>query len=306
MKSLNHAVRIVGLALAGWACLQFATGSTAWADAYEGYTLFSVNNSTHSYMVDMNNTVVHSWNHSRVGGYCCYLLDNGNILRPAEGTTSTPFNGGGISGLIQEVEPDGSLAWSYTYRNSSVCAHHDIEPMPNGNVLIIAWELKTAAQAVQAGLNHSSQMWPDHIVEVQPTGATTGTIVWEWHVWDHLIQDYDPSKSNYGVVANHPELIDINLAGGGMGGGDWMHTNALSYNPERDQIVFSCHNLNEIYVIDHSTTTAEASDRATGYVQALRPRGVAGPLRSAREIGYRCRMSGWRPISSPCESRRTK
>ena len=26
--------------------------------------------------------------------------------------------------------------------------YHDVEPMPNGNVLLIAWELKTAAEAI--------------------------------------------------------------------------------------------------------------------------------------------------------------
>ena len=51
---------------------------------------------------------------------------------------------------------------------------------------------------------------PDHIIEVKPTGPTSGDIVWEWHAWDHLIQDYDSSKANYGVVEDHPELIDIN------------------------------------------------------------------------------------------------
>ena len=48
---------------------------------------------------------------------------------------------------------------------------------------------------------------PDHIIEVDPS---TDSIVWEWHVWDHLIQDYDPEKENYGVPSEHPELVDIN------------------------------------------------------------------------------------------------
>jgi hypothetical protein len=263
MMRLTRIFGFVGLGLGVLLLLPIYAGFSAQADPYEGYTLFSVNNSTHSYMVDMNNAVVHSWTHNKTGGYSCYLLDSGNIIRPCE-STGSPLGGGGAAGIVQEVAPNGTVVWQYTYSGSTYRSHHDIEPLPNGNVLLIAWELKTSAEAIQAGLNHSAQIWPDHIIEVEPTGPTSGTIVWAWHAWDHLIQDWDPSKNNYGVVGQHPELIDINLAGGGMGGGDWMHTNGLSYNPEWDQIVFSCHNLNEIYVIDHSTTTAQAASHSGG------------------------------------------
>jgi hypothetical protein len=93
-------------------------------------------------------------------------------------------------------------------------------------------------------------------------GATGGNVVWEWHLWDHLIQDADPTKQNYGVVGDHPELLDINL--GNVTTGDWVHANAIDYNPELDQIVISSHYLDEIYVIDHSTTTAEAAGHTGG------------------------------------------
>jgi hypothetical protein len=263
LAQITRTAGLVAIALSGSFCLQFSCSSTARAEPYDGYTLFSINNSNRSYMVDMTNTVVHSWTHNRTGGYCVYLLNNGDILRPAE-STGSPLNGGGAAGIVQEVAPNSTVVWQYTYSSATYRTHHDIEPLPNGNVLLIAWELKTAAEAIQAGLNHSAQMWPDHIIEVHPTGSTTGEIVWVWHAWDHLIQDYNPAKDNYGVVGEHPELIDINLGGGGMGGGDWMHTNGISYNPEWDQIVISCHNLNEIYVIDHSTTSAEAASHSGG------------------------------------------
>ena len=49
-------------------------------------------------------------------------------------------------------------------------------------------------------------------MEIQPTGKTTGKVVWEWHLWDHLIQDHDKAKANYGNVADHPELVDLNYS----------------------------------------------------------------------------------------------
>jgi hypothetical protein len=228
--------------------------------AFNGYTLFSQNNSRYSYLVDMNNTVVHSWTHTKTGGYSCYLLPDGTLMRSAVSSNSQ-INGGGATGIVQKIAWDGSLLWEYTYSSSTYRTHHDIEPLPNGNVLLIAWEVKTAAQCVAAGLNHSATLWPDHIIEVQPVGTNGGTIVWKWHFWDHLIQDYDATKLNYGVVAQHPELLDINI---GSTSGDWMHVNGISYDAEKDLIVFSSHNLDELYVIDHSTTTQQAASHSGG------------------------------------------
>jgi hypothetical protein len=98
-------------------------------------------------------------------------------------------------------------------------------------------------------------------VEIEPTGSSGGIIVWEWHVWDHLIQEYDPSKDNYGVVEDHPELIDINY---GNHQQDWNHINSIDYNEELDQILVSVHEFDEIWVIDHSTTIEEAADHTGG------------------------------------------
>src|SRR5687767_11332295 len=39
---------------------------------------------------------------------------------------------------------------------------------------------------------------------------------------------------------------------------DWMHTNSVDYQPATDLILLSVPRLDEIWIIDHSTTTAEA------------------------------------------------
>jgi hypothetical protein len=144
--------------------------------------------------------------------------------------------------------------------------HHDAEWLPNGNVLLIAWELRTRPQAIAAGRNPAlvtaQGLWPDHLIEVAPTGPATGTIVWEWHLWDHLIQDFDPTKVNYGVVGDAPELVDLNFAANAVA--DWTHINSIDVNPAFDQIILSVHNLGEIWVIDHSTTTQQAAGHTGG------------------------------------------
>jgi hypothetical protein len=239
----------------------FAFISSMHAQQWGDYTLYSVQNSTAAYLIDTNNTTFHSWTGlTGSTGYSCYLLPGGTLLRTVTTTNST-FTGGGMTGRVQKVDYSGTLLWDFTYSTSSYCAHHDICPMPNGNVLLISYELKTASQVTAAGCSSAITMWPDKIVEVQPTGATTGTIVWEWHLWDHLCQSYSSSQSNYVTnTADHPELYDVNYSPQK----EIWHMNGIDYNPILDQVVVSAHNTNEIYVIDHSTTTAEAASHAGG------------------------------------------
>ncbi len=230
-----------------------------------GETLISPLYSTATYLVDIDLNVIQTWHGGNPPGFVAYLLEDGSILRPCTHSGGY-FYGGALGGRVQRYDADDQLVWDYLFSNSQHAQHHDVLMLPNGHVLLIAWERKTQAEAIAAGrVNVSSEIWPDALFEIEPVGATGGNVVWEWHLWDHLIQDVDPNKDNYGVVAEHPELLDINLGTlSGMGGGDWVHANAIDYHPELDQIAFSSHYLNELYVIDHSTTTAEAAGHAGG------------------------------------------
>ena len=232
---------------------------------FDGYTLFSPEYLTSTYLIDMNGKIVYTWKSEYVQGLATYLLENGDLLRLDQFGSNIQFNGGGKAGRFEKFDKDSNLLWEFDYANDEHCSHHDIEPLPNGNILIIAWELKTKEEAISVGRNpnrlRSNSIWPDHIIELQPAGSNGGNIVWEWHVWDHLIQDYDQTKDNYGVIKEHPELIDINF---GNTDSDWNHINAVDYNEEFDQILLSVHNFNEIWVIDHSTTTEEAAEHTGG------------------------------------------
>jgi hypothetical protein len=232
-----------------------------------GQILFSPMVSSVTYLIDRNGKVDHTWPSSYFPGEAVYWLGDGTILRTIR--VGIGPGGGGVGGGVQKVQWDGTVTWDFRYNTNGYLSHHDIEPLPNGNVLMIAWETKTSAEAVAAGRNPNTLMgnefMPDHIIEVHPTGPTSGDIVWEWHVWDHLIQDFDFSKENYGLVANHPELIDINFGVlPDLLTPDWLHSNSIDYNEEFDQILISVHHFDEIWVIDHSTTTAEAAGHTGG------------------------------------------
>jgi hypothetical protein len=230
----------------------------------EGQILYSPMWTTTTYLRYADGSLNHSWSSSYFPGVAVRWLGDGTILRTIR--TGDGGGAGGSGGGVQKVEWDGTIVWDFRYNTNGVLSHHDVRALPNGNVLMIAWETKTRTEAIAAGRNPSYVtnfgFKPDHIIEVHPTGPTSGEIVWEWHVWDHVIQDYDSAKDNYGVVEDHPELVNLNYQTSSQT--DWMHTNSIDYNEKFDQILISICNFNEIWVIDHSTTTEEAAGHTGG------------------------------------------
>jgi len=231
----------------------------------DGYVLYCPMWSTTTYLITNNGQVAHTWGNSIYqDSQSTYLLENGNLVRASLVATSF-FTAGGYQGRVEIFDWNDTRLWNYEYSTFDYCSHHDVQPLPNGNILIIAWERISKNEAILAGRNPNSiqgdSIWSDYIVEVQPVGDSEGIIVWEWHAWDHIVQDFDQNKENYGIIKDHPELIDINF---GNMRTDWLHTNSIDYNPELDQILLSVHNFNEIWIIDHSTTVEEAASNSGG------------------------------------------
>ena len=241
--------------------------------AFDGYTLFAPLSYTTTYLIDIDGNLVNFWESDYTPGNSAYLLDNGHLLRTAYIPNSV-FHGGGSGGRIQEFDWDGNLVWDFVFSSTEHYSHHDIELMPCGNILVIAWEYKSMSEAIEAGrapmLLSDSALWPDMIVEIEPTGDTTGNIVWEWHSFDHLVQHYDSTKDNYGVIADNPGKLNINCTPTGAGA-DWLHINAVDYNPRLDQIAISSREFSEFFVIDHSTANYDSP--SVGILAAAGPAG---------------------------------
>ncbi|MCC6409040.1 MAG: aryl-sulfate sulfotransferase, partial [Planctomycetes bacterium] len=270
--------------------------------AFPGLNLLAPLHSTSTYLVDLDGAIVHEWKSDAPPGQSVYLRENGHLLR-AERVDNDVFYGGGEGGRVRELALDGTVVWEYVCSDATRRQHHDFTMLPNGHLLLIAWERKSGEQAFEAGRDPSllaaGELWPDMLLEVELTPPSGGKVVWEWHAWDHLVQERAPTKPNYGKVAEHPELVDVNAdrqprseaedaaeledlrrlgyagdaprsgdarrgRGGPSRGGDWLHTNAVDYEPKLDLIALSVHSLSEVWILDHSTTTAQAASHAGG------------------------------------------
>lgn len=248
--------------------LLFST--SLFSQSFDGFTLYNEQNRNTTYLIDKDGNTSFTWDCNTSGNYAVHLTEEGNLIRGGV-YSGNRLTGAAIGGIIQEYDSNSDVVWEYVYSTSDHCSHHDFTVLPNGNVILIAWEVKSVAELTQAGVsNASTDQWPTHFIELEPDGNGSATIVWEWHMWDHLIQDVDNTKDNYGVIADHPELMDINAItvssrpGPGGGGGDWFHVNGIDYNEKLDQLVFTSRYASEVFIIDHSTTTAEAASHSGG------------------------------------------
>ena len=206
-------------------------------EVFEGYTLFAPEYSKKTYLIDNSGKIVHIWKSNYSQALQVALLKNGSLLRADAPGFDIRVLRGGYSGRIEMFNWDGDLIWEFEYINKEHYIHHGFKVLPNGNILLLASSDKTRSEAIAAGCNPALlklRLAMDYIIEVEPTYPKGGIIVWEWCIWDHIIQDFDPTKNNYGAVSEHPELIDINYRG--FKGGffsiyvKFAHMNSLDYN----------------------------------------------------------------------------
>ena len=275
------------------------SGLTTHAEATApGYVLFSPLSSGTTYLLDTDARAVHTWE-SDYAPHSLYLLPNGNLLRPGRDPDRSRFEAGGAMGLVQIFDWGGNLLWDWKLSDETRILHHDVEPLPNGNFLAIGWEVKTPEEALAAGrrpdLIPEKGLWSEFIAEIEPLPPDDARIVWSWHVWDHLIQDFDPDAANFGDPAEHPERVDINAGSPELEidaeeleelralgyvpeaneededdedaeedevDPDFLHINAVDWHPELDQIAMTPPMLNEVWIIARPSSTEEAAGPA--------------------------------------------
>ena len=251
--------------------------------AFDGYTLvhdaaFGGQNANRIYLTDMNGETVHQWEPGpyQPEGAVAYLLENGLLLRTISShhwlhDEHYPV---GAAGTVQLLDWDSNVVWEYEMDvPEKHVFHHDVDYMPNGNILAIAYTGFSREEARSMGWDgefpvNADTVWLDKVVELQPDLVDGSTeIVWQWNVWDHLVQDRFPDRPNFGDVESEVGKIDINYLREDYVlfiGGQMNHVNSVDYNAELDQIVLSSAAYGELWFIDHSTTMAEAAGDSGG------------------------------------------
>ncbi|MBN1758269.1 MAG: aryl-sulfate sulfotransferase [Chitinispirillaceae bacterium] len=242
----------------------------------EGYIVCGSYGGTKTYLFDKTGAVVHTWDHAalpdNLNGYSCYLLENGDLLRSGQTNNDVSSGAAPKQGTLSEIDAHGNVVWGwYTHANKQQMMHHDFKPMPGGHILCVAFVTVARDSAMALGLDStvfsssggmggiggpSTSIELEKIFEVIPdrTGGDNHQIVWEWNIWDHII----PKEQ----AVDHPELFSGDL--GPTFFGQWVHLNGIDFSPEKNLIAFTSRIFSELFIIDHSTTTAEASGHSGG------------------------------------------
>ena len=187
--------------------------------AQTGYTLIDGRNSNDIYLVDNEGRIVNEWLSEYPAGNMAYLLEDGSLLRAADPgpLNDTEIIQFGDGGLIERFDWDGELIWSFVYNDPEARQHHDIEPMPNGNVLILAWEYHPIEEVWARGRDPKTVGWntettpfmlSERILEVD---TKTNEVLWIWSSWDRHIQNRYPDLPNYGEPQRPPRQARLQL-----------------------------------------------------------------------------------------------
>ena len=218
--------------------------------ALESYTLFEVSRDV--YLVDNCGEIVNEWNNLDGCIHHAKILPNGNLIHISR------------NGAIEEHNWDGQLVASTTLQSSSIVYDYEVIALPNGNYLSLGRRFRNSSFFDNLGyspfLGSPSQV--DVVIEVE---RSTGNIIWEWDISDHVIQERDSNKANYGRIRDNPQLLDMDA----ISTYDWENNesfmiNGFDYNPDLDQIALSVRKISEVCIIDHSTTTEEAKGSSGG------------------------------------------
>jgi hypothetical protein len=173
------------------------------------------------------------------------LLPNGDIVLEFCADSSAPLTDPSFSSLpcmIREIDLAGNTVRqvSMAQVNTALATngfaglvlatfHHDITPLPNGHLLVMANTLKSV---VLTGQTTPTQVLGDVVVDLDPNWNP----VWVWNEFDHL------------DVNRHPMQFP-----------DWTHSNAILYSSDDGNIVVSIRHQNWLVKVNYANGTGDGS-----------------------------------------------
>jgi hypothetical protein len=194
------------------------------ADVFDGYTLYTAEPNYTTYLIDNDLNIVNEWYADCQPASMAYLQPDSTLIYPCKQDELMIEGTAAAGGRIIHYDWDGTILWDWECDEDwgSFQLHHDIEPTPNGTILVIAKE-------------DINGFMPDTILEIHPDGMHGAYLVWMWRVADHM------SANLYNPYTFYSEA-DYNQL-------DWNHFNAISLN-QYGEILLSSRNWGEIYIID--------------------------------------------------------
>jgi len=212
--------------------------------SFGGYTLITPIGGDAVYLIDEEGRVVHRWAVPDFQPGYGYLLPGGNLLVRGQPLIKTGVGIGepaGRADILLELGWDSNEIWRWEHEGF----HHDMCRMPNGNTLVIIWELlaNDLVKRVKGGLSPEETervtsdtkfmsfflqglgvggrprlkgMLTDDVWEINPAGEPV-------HIW-HAYEHFDPEVD---------KLCTVDLRA------EWTHLNAVELTPEGNVLISS-------------------------------------------------------------------
>ena len=141
--------------------------------------------------------------------------------------------------------------------------HHDVEVLPNGNLLALGGEVRKIENYYTSDTDPSAprrtqKVMGDEVLEF----TSDGKVVWRWNAFEHL----DPyfighrTLNRYWILRGYPDTLD------------WTHGNGLFHDPRDDSILLNLRKLSAVVKIRRPSGEIEwIFSEPTGWPERFRP-----------------------------------
>ncbi|WP_147263348.1 hypothetical protein [Roseimicrobium gellanilyticum] len=236
---------------------------TAPVQAAEPLLLVTPSMQGESYLVAPGGEVRHTWPSKFIPSGPGRIDKTGALLRVErdERIPRSFMAPGATGGRITKIGWDGGEQWSFSVSTPKNLVHHDALQLPNGNILALVWERHEPDVAQGKGRDANkvgkAGLWSECLWELQPQGKSGAQIVWEWKAWNHARRF--PEAPLPKSLRHFEPGERININDGRTPAPAWAGVSRMEYHARRDQILLVASGMGGVWVLDHSTTKAEAA-----------------------------------------------